>query len=772
MYGVLTAVLGRDLLAEVAAAVAHDPGDPLLTAAILHWNAYHVPLTDAWWQFPIFHPTRSTLAFSEHLLGVSVVASPLAWLTGDPLTAYNLTLLLTFPMAAMAMYALVHRLTASAPAAFLAGLAFGFAPYRMSTLAHIQMLTSFWAPLALLGLHGYMAATGAPMRTRVKWLALFAAAWALQGAANGYALVYFSVLVGLWVLWFIVARGKWRALGEIAAAMVVAALALVPILSTYVAVHAVHGFERSLEDMRTYSADVAALLCAPQDLTFWGWIRVSCRGEGELFPGVALFALFVAGVYWTVQARAAGAEDSVAAGQRRPSMEDSAGATRRGRRSGRAVGLIRAALLGVALVYAIIVASILTAGPWQVSAGFIELSASDIDKPFLVSLAAAVAALLLTLATRARSPFSTLAFYLFAAVVMWLFALGPTITFLGEQSGRSGPFMLLQVLPGVGGLRVPARFWLMAVTCLAVAGGMVLAEVVRRGGRRVTLPLVIVAGSALLADGWIARIPAVQVPQAPPDAAVLRGNVVLQLPMDPFSDIAATWRAVTGGWRSVNGYSGYAPNYYEALRLAAERGEDAMFRPFQQDHQLHVVVAEDDAVSMAAIQRQGGAVLTGRGGGLSQYRLPRREARADPPPGDSRPVVSVHSPCTGEDITRLIDGDERTSWECPGASDVQEVTLDLGSRVGVGAILYSVGAHSWNVPAQLAIDTSIDGVVWEDARSGSVLGEFIEGGLSDSALLGAVLRFPPRTARYVRIRPLAAPAGSVWWITELEVRAP
>ena len=99
-YVAITAILGRDVLAHLDSTVANDVGDPLFTAAILKWNATHLPLTDAWWQFPIFHPTRDTLAFSEHLLGLSIIASPLYWMTGDTLVTYNLVTLLTFPLCA------------------------------------------------------------------------------------------------------------------------------------------------------------------------------------------------------------------------------------------------------------------------------------------------------------------------------------------------------------------------------------------------------------------------------------------------------------------------------------------------------------------------------------------------------------------------------------------------------------------------------------------------------------------------------------------------
>lgn len=289
-YIVLTAVQGRHVLGSLGSGVVQYPVDSLLNAAILAWNARHVPFTDAWWQFPMFYPTADTLAFSEHLLGVSVVSTPLYWMMGgNTLATYNLTLLLTYPLCALGMYALVYRLTRSAPAAFLAGLAFGFAPYRASQLLHIQVLAVFWAPLALLGLHGFIE-TG-----RRGWLALFALGLTLQGAANGYFLVYFAVLSGLWVMWFVVARRRWRELAMIGAATAFAALTLAPILYRYITVHERNGFFRSPQEIEYFGADLAAPLCAPRLLTFWGGVRVWCGPEGELFVGVALIALCCGG---------------------------------------------------------------------------------------------------------------------------------------------------------------------------------------------------------------------------------------------------------------------------------------------------------------------------------------------------------------------------------------------------------------------------------------------------------------------------------------------
>src|SRR4030095_407480 len=125
---------------------------------------------------------------AKPLLGISAIASPIFWITRDTLVTSNLVTLLTFPLCAMAMYALVFRLTGSVAAALVAGLAYGFAPVRISPPPPLHMLRAFWAPLALLGLHEYIETR------RARWLVLYGAAWMLQGAANGYALVFFSVL--------------------------------------------------------------------------------------------------------------------------------------------------------------------------------------------------------------------------------------------------------------------------------------------------------------------------------------------------------------------------------------------------------------------------------------------------------------------------------------------------------------------------------------------------------------------------------------------------
>ena len=102
------------------------------------------------------------------------------------------------------------------------------------------------------------------------------------------------------------------------------------------------------------------------------------------------------------------------------------------------------------------------------------------------------------LAWRKRSP---LAFYTIATVVMWLFSLGPSPTLMNETLIYKAPYAWLMLLPGVEGVRVPARFWVLSTLCLAVAGGLAVARITTRWPRlRTWLPALVCA--LVVVEAW------------------------------------------------------------------------------------------------------------------------------------------------------------------------------------------------------------------------------------------------------------------------------
>src|SRR5688572_4488409 len=149
LYTMWTIALMWPVLRRASETIPMDVGDPVLNAAILHWNATTIPLSHDWWNFPSFAPAARVTAFTEHLLGLWPLSTPVVWLTGNPLLAYNVVFFLSFPLAGLAMFCLVRWLTGSTAGACVAGAAFAFNPYRGAQFSHIQMLMTFGMPLAL-----------------------------------------------------------------------------------------------------------------------------------------------------------------------------------------------------------------------------------------------------------------------------------------------------------------------------------------------------------------------------------------------------------------------------------------------------------------------------------------------------------------------------------------------------------------------------------------------------------------------------------------------
>jgi hypothetical protein len=277
------------LVADLGGHVMPDLDDTLLNTWILWWNTTAVPFSAAWWNAPAFFPAAGVMTFSELLLGLAPFASPVIWATGSPLIAYNVTLLLTFSLSGTAGYLLGLELTGRRDAAFLGGLAFGFAPYRLGQLGHLQVLASFWMPIALLALHRYFRIAAR------RWLVVFGVAFLLQALSNGYYLAFFPILTALLCVWCVPLR-DWRKLAGVGLVGVLAIAVLTPVLLKYREIHTSYGLRRDIETIQSYSADLAAWLYAPPSLGLWGGLHVYPKAEGTLFTGVLVIALVIAGI--------------------------------------------------------------------------------------------------------------------------------------------------------------------------------------------------------------------------------------------------------------------------------------------------------------------------------------------------------------------------------------------------------------------------------------------------------------------------------------------
>jgi hypothetical protein len=207
-----------------------DLGDPLFSIWRFEW-VFHKLVGDPRPLFSpnIFHPNPLTLTYSDSMLLPAMTTAPLLMLGVHPVVAYNVVMIASFIASAFAMYLLAERLTGSPAGAFIAGLLFGFYPYRFEHYSHFELQMTYCMPLALLALHRFFS--GARIGDAV--------AFALLAAAQLYSSMYYAVFFTLFVavlascLWLFQRPPVKRMLpGALLAGVIAIGLAL-PLARTY-----------------------------------------------------------------------------------------------------------------------------------------------------------------------------------------------------------------------------------------------------------------------------------------------------------------------------------------------------------------------------------------------------------------------------------------------------------------------------------------------------------------------------------------------------------
>jgi hypothetical protein len=139
------------------------------------------------------------------------------------------------------------------------------------------------------------------------------------------------------------------------------------------------------------------------------------------------------------------------------------------------------------------------------------------------------------------------------------------------------------------------------------------------------------------------------------------------------------------------------------------------------------------------------------------------------PRGVRVPVQQVEATCAPESRTHAIDDDLSTRWTCVGESPDQSLTADLGAPTSVGAIVHALGMAGAEFPHHLVIESSVDGATWTKAWEGSPAAAVLHAARAAPREARALIEFPPRTARYIRLRQLVRNDAYAWSIAELEV---
>jgi hypothetical protein len=580
VYALIALVMTWPVALTMGSRLASDVGDPAFVCWILAWDAGQIMAALGgdlsalanYWNGNIFYPAPLTLAYSEHFTAQALQIVPVYALTGNIILCYNLLFISTFALSGLAAFLLVRDLTGRRLAAFLAGLAYAYAPYRMGQFSHLQVLSSYWMPLALYGLHHYFARITMGSRGRaLLWpLAGAAAALVMQNLSCAYYMMFFAPFVIGYCAYELVQRRLFtdvRVWTQLACAAAFVAVCTWPFITPYMRVRSLDGVGvRSVAEVVGFSADVQAFATAASGTHLFGeTIRSFFKAEGEGFPGFTMTA-------FALLAIAAGMRRAIAHLPWRR-MQDWA-----------AVTLWLAAI--VAVLAGIALGVFFVKGHVQLPLNGVTILYSAINPTLLLFSVAALVWLIVGVLVRWREPRpSPTAFGFFAVAVVSaaLLALGPKIQSFGRTLG-TGPYQwFFMYVPGWEGMRVPARFLMLVMLFLSVLAGLGAAEILRTRFRRTAAAFVLLAGLCVLAEGWVAPVPT-NLPVRPneglawpPEIEAGRRispiyRVIRDLPARvvlaefPFGDPAYEVRAVyyAGFHRRpiVNGFSGFFPPDY------------------------------------------------------------------------------------------------------------------------------------------------------------------------------------------------------------------
>jgi len=293
LFAALTAAHTWPLAAAPGTWSRNDHADALLNTWILAWVAHIVPeaplsLFDA----NIFHPERTTLAYSEHLVVPALMGAPLAWAGASPVLVHNLVLLAGLVLTGWVTCLVISRWTGDTLAGVLAGTVAAFNAHTLTRLPHVQAMHVEFLPLALLALDQLLE------RRRVRDALALAGWYSVQALCSGYLLLTAATAL---VAAALARVGEWlprqrllRTLALLALAGGLSVLLCLPFLLPYAQVRREQGLVRPIDEVAGYSATVASYLSTGARVHFSTWSEPYYHRAGEsLFPGVT--ALLLAG---------------------------------------------------------------------------------------------------------------------------------------------------------------------------------------------------------------------------------------------------------------------------------------------------------------------------------------------------------------------------------------------------------------------------------------------------------------------------------------------
>jgi hypothetical protein len=403
-----------------------------------------------------------------------------------------------------------------------------------------------------------------------------------------------------------------------------------------------------------------------------------------------------------------------------------------------------------------------------------------------------------------------LGIYVAITAATLVLSLGPRPAAWGHVAPFPGPYQfLLDHVPGLDGLRAPARSGMIVVLALSVLAAYGSSRVLDRVAphrRRLVL-----AGLAIgvIAEGWSAPILTARFdPLGNPDDrhayTFLRRSgpegAVLELPLSHLGDereIRYQYLTLVHGHRIVNGSSGYTPAltqwlYSEDQSPLADINRPGVAIEFIRALGVRYVVChrgafENPAVEAALLRELEGdrkqVAANNTFGRTAVFTLAADEQRAidlaAPTIVSGRPAAwraipssafTVRASHSADRLPLLFDGDRDTRWLTGVRQTGSEwIEVEFESPRDVGLVRLQTAERSFgDYPRDLAVD-AVDAAGERTLFHGSVLPAFARGFAENQSYPNIDISLPDNQARVIRLRQLGVTDTLFWSIHALEL---
>ncbi|MGA7733673.1 MAG: hypothetical protein WCD37_20615 [Chloroflexia bacterium] len=299
-FVLLTTVATWPMLPQLGGYVI-DKGDPLYSVWAMAWQAHSLATDPShFFDANIMYPFRGTLAFDELSFTEAVLAAPLYWLTGNPVLSHNTLLFLTFVLSGYGMWLLVRHITGNGWAGLVAGAAFAFCFYRLNHLPHQTLINVQWVPFILLASYKLL------WTRRWRWAWALGALFTVQALSGHYLAFYTALLLGLFFAYYFLFERRlfaWRVVGQVATAMGVSALIMLPIIVPYVTLQGGQEFSRGIFEAERFSNTLSSFLAVYRANPILQGVLAPFADPGPwsieraAFPGLFTLVLALVGVF-------------------------------------------------------------------------------------------------------------------------------------------------------------------------------------------------------------------------------------------------------------------------------------------------------------------------------------------------------------------------------------------------------------------------------------------------------------------------------------------